>query len=129
MNLRLIPFAAVLLLTSAARAGEFNSVLKIGDDAPAWVDLPGIDEKKHSLADLKGKAVVVVVFTCNSCPVAELYEDRIMALHPASRFGDLPYHWGSRATYLRRLYYLVPYSLATAHADILAPWPLGLSQK
>ncbi|HSQ56435.1 MAG TPA: thioredoxin family protein, partial [Gemmata sp.] len=37
------------------------------------------DGKKHSLADLKDKVVVVVVFTCNSCPVAEGYEPRIIA--------------------------------------------------
>ena len=46
--------------------------------APAWIDLPGTDGKKHSLADLKDKPVVVVVFTCNSCPVGRTYEDRII---------------------------------------------------
>jgi peroxiredoxin len=68
-----------LALAGPARAGEYNDVLSIGDRAPAWVNLPGVDGKKHSLADLKGKKVVVVVFTCNSCPVAQAYEDRIIA--------------------------------------------------
>jgi peroxiredoxin len=77
MNCRMI--CLFLLAVSVSRAGEFNSVLKPGDDAPAWVELPGVDNKKHSLADLKDKPAVVVVFTCNSCPVAELYEDRIIA--------------------------------------------------
>ena len=49
-------------------AGKFNKKLDIGDTAPAWKDLEGTDGKKHALADLKGKDVVVVVFTCNSCP-------------------------------------------------------------
>jgi peroxiredoxin len=73
--------AAMVLLASAAAmsAGEFNPTLKPGDAAPAWVDLPGVDGKKHSLADLKDKDVVVVCFTCNSCPVAVDYEDRIIA--------------------------------------------------
>jgi peroxiredoxin len=62
-----------------AEAGRYNKVLSIGDAAPAWVGLPGVDGKEHSLADLKGKDVVVVVFTCNSCPIAEGYEDRIIA--------------------------------------------------
>lgn len=66
------------LLTSA-HAGTDEKVLKVGDRAPAWVDLPGIDGKKHSLADLKEKEVVVLVFTCNSCGQAEAYEDRIIA--------------------------------------------------
>jgi peroxiredoxin len=70
-------FAA--LLSTAVYAGEFNKVLSPGDAAPAWVDLEGTDGKKHSLADLKGKDVVVAVFTCNSCPAAVGYEDRIIA--------------------------------------------------
>jgi peroxiredoxin len=67
-------------LTVRLQAGEFNEVLSIGDAAPAWSDLPGVDAKKHSLADLKDKAAVVVVFTCVSCPTATDYEDRIQAL-------------------------------------------------
>ena len=61
-------------------AGQFNDVLSIGDAAPSWTDLPGVDDKTHSLADWKGKPFVVVVFTCNSCPVSNDYEDRINAL-------------------------------------------------
>src|SRR5579872_4283644 len=59
--------AAILVLaaTTLAFAGEFNSTLNIGDPAPAWTNLPGVDGKEHSLADLKAKDVVVVVFTCN----------------------------------------------------------------
>lgn len=79
---RLLPLLAIPLLAlspSAAAPGKFNKVLRPGDNAPAWTDLEGTDGKKHSLASLKGKDVVVVVFTCNSCPVAEGYEDRIIA--------------------------------------------------
>ena len=71
--------AALLALSAPAGAGKFNKVLSPGDPAPAWEGLAGTDGKKHSLADLKGKDVVVVVFTCNSCPVAEAYEDRLIA--------------------------------------------------
>ena len=46
---------------------------------PGLEDLAGVDGKRHSLADLADKDVVVVVFTCNSCPVATDYEDRILA--------------------------------------------------
>src|SRR5690606_8194054 len=66
--------------SSAVTAGEYNKVLSIGDAAPAWSDLPGTDGKLHSLADLAEKPVVVVVFTCISCPTAADYEDRIQAL-------------------------------------------------
>ncbi len=72
-----------LLLAAPLFAGEFNKVLSVGDAAPAWKDLEGTDGKKHALADLKDKDVVVVAFTCNSCAVAEAYEDRIVALAEA----------------------------------------------
>lgn len=68
-----------------AAAGEYNPVLNLGDKAPAWKDLPGIDGKKHSLAELKDKDVVVLFFTCNSCDVATEYEDRIIEV--AKKYG------------------------------------------
>ncbi len=81
--LRWLPLITLLLLgtqvtPTAAGPGKYNKVLAPGDAAPAWENLEGTDGKKHSLADLKGKDVVVVVFTCNSCPVAENYEARII---------------------------------------------------
>ena len=77
----MIRVCLVVVLTAApAAAGEAkNEVLAVGDAAPAWKDLPGVDGKAHSLADFKDKDVVVVCFTCNSCPIAADYEDRIVA--------------------------------------------------
>jgi peroxiredoxin len=69
------------LLPAAVWAGKYDTVLKIGDPAPAWNELPGIDGKQRSLADLKEKEVVVVVFTCNSCDYAVDVEQRLIALH------------------------------------------------
>ena len=77
--MRIVVMACLMLLTVPAMAGKYNSTLNIGDPAPAWTDLEGVDGKPHSLADLADKEVVVVVFTCNSCPVATDYEDRILA--------------------------------------------------
>lgn len=74
-------FIAVLIICTIhceVTAGKFGRTLDIGKPAPAWKDLPGVDGKKHSLTDLKNE-VVVVVFTCNSCPYATDYEDRIIA--------------------------------------------------
>lgn len=68
----------LLFLPLAASAGQFNKVLKLGDAAPVWKDLPGTDGKKHSLAEHASKELVVVVFTCNSCACSEEYEDRIV---------------------------------------------------
>src|SRR6202050_4023332 len=90
MRIALITIAIAASLLSSAHAGKFNDLLKIGDEAPAWVELPGVDGKKHSLADLKDKQVVVVVFTCNSCPVASDYEDRIIAFAKKYAGPDKP---------------------------------------
>ncbi|MGD9723930.1 MAG: thioredoxin family protein [Pirellulales bacterium] len=78
MRLPLTVFA-ILLCAAPVLAGKYNAVLNIGDAAPAWENLEGVDGKRHALADLADKQVVVVVFTCNSCPVATDYEDRILA--------------------------------------------------
>jgi len=85
-----IGFAAALAfcLATLAHAGKYNEKLAVGDTAPAWSDLPGTDGKRHSLADLKDKQVVVLIFTCNSCPVAVGYEDRIIAF--AKKVADKP---------------------------------------
>ena len=58
----------------------------VGDPAPEWKDLIGVDDQKHSLSELKDAKAVVVVFTCNHCPVAQAYEDRIIEL--ASTYKD-----------------------------------------
>jgi peroxiredoxin len=72
--------ALVMLLNMgpADGGGKFNKKIKIGSPAPTFVGLPGIDGKSHSLSDLKDKDVVVLVFTCNHCPVSSAYEDRLI---------------------------------------------------
>jgi len=75
--------AAVFALLIAAghleaRAAKFNKVLDIGDRAPAWKALQGTDDKQHSLSDVEAAKVVVIVFTCNHCPVARMYEQRFI---------------------------------------------------
>jgi peroxiredoxin len=72
--------AVAVILPHSLPAGEYNELLNIGDAAPSWAGLPGVDDKQHSSADFKEKNVLVVVFTCNSCPFAVAYEDRLIAL-------------------------------------------------
>lgn len=62
-----------------ATAPETKAVA-VGEAAPQWNDLEGVDGEKHSSDELKDAKGVVVVFTCNHCPVAQAYEDRIVAL-------------------------------------------------
>lgn len=63
-----------------AATADAKKGLEIGDAAPAWKDLEGVDGKKHSLADLKDAEAVAVIFTCNHCPVAKAYEERLVEL-------------------------------------------------
>lgn len=69
-----------------AIAGEFNTVLDIGDPAPKWSDLPTTDGKTSSLSDLRDSKVIVVAFTCNSCPYAVDVEQRLIEL--TKRYAD-----------------------------------------
>jgi thiol-disulfide isomerase/thioredoxin len=63
----------------AAQTNVLPPVLKIGSQAPDF-DLPGVDGKMHALKDYASSKVLVVIFSCNHCPVAEMYEDRIKQL-------------------------------------------------
>jgi peroxiredoxin len=81
--------ATSLLAAVPLEAGQYNQVLDIGDKAPAWTDLPGVDDHRHSLADLQDRRAVVVVFTCNSCPYAVDVEDRLKSLAEDYRSRDV----------------------------------------
>jgi peroxiredoxin len=72
-------FAILAPLRGHISAGEFNPKLSINDPAPIWENLPGVDGKEHSLANLDEAKPVVIAFICNSCDVATDYEDRIIA--------------------------------------------------
>jgi peroxiredoxin len=72
-------FAGGIAIDGAfAGKAKFNNVLAIGDAAPDWENLPGVDGGVHSLKDYREAKAVVVVFTCNHCPVAKMYEDRLI---------------------------------------------------
>ncbi|WP_045689474.1 thioredoxin family protein [Hymenobacter sp. AT01-02] len=43
--------------------------------------LKNVDGKLVSLADNKAAKGYIVIFTCNTCPYAQAYESRILALH------------------------------------------------
>jgi peroxiredoxin len=77
--------ALVVAVSVEVSAAKFNRVLDIGKQAPAWKSLRGVDGKTHSLDDLKKSKAVVVVFTCNHCPVAQAYEKRLIKLASETR--------------------------------------------
>ena len=71
---------SLVWLPAAAGAGKYNPVLRIGEAAPDWSGLEGIDGKPHALKDLADKEVIVVGFTCNTCEYAKDCEERLIAL-------------------------------------------------
>lgn len=52
--------------------------LKPGDPAPEFY-LPDISGRYYTLEDFKKADVLVIIFTCNHCPTAQAYEDRIIS--------------------------------------------------
>jgi peroxiredoxin len=61
-------------------ARGYAADLALGAPAPNFEALIGVDDQKHSLADYQDAPLLLVVFTCNHCPVAQAYEDRLIAL-------------------------------------------------
>lgn len=60
-----------------AQQQKLPPVLEIGAKAPDFTLPNPVDGKTYSLKDFDSAKVLVVVFTCNHCPTAEMYEDRI----------------------------------------------------
>jgi peroxiredoxin len=63
-----------------ANKKKADDKFSVGDPAPAFEGLVGTDDKKHSLEEFEEAKAVALVFTCNHCPVAKAYEDRLVAL-------------------------------------------------
>jgi thiol-disulfide isomerase/thioredoxin len=80
-NLRVFVLIVFLLLCPAINTFAQHKVetLEIGSQAPDF-NLPGVDGRNYRLADFADAKILVVVFTCNHCPTAQAYEDRIIKL-------------------------------------------------
>lgn len=72
--------ASLLLFVSVLFTTAFTvnppTPYKIGDTATDF-KLKSVDGKMYSMSDYKGAKGFIVVFTCNHCPFAKKYEDRI----------------------------------------------------
>jgi len=56
-----------------------ESTIRLGAPAPDF-DLPGVDNRRYSLASFAAKPVLVVIFSCNHCPYVKDYETRMVAI-------------------------------------------------
>lgn len=71
----------MLSIAMGAWGADDNKIttLDIGDPAPPF-ELPGVDGRDYRLQDFADADILAVVFTCNHCPTARAYEDRIKGL-------------------------------------------------
>src|ERR1700730_12098431 len=76
MKTLLIISLLVLSLASMAQSGN----LKPGTIAPD-LSLKNVDGENISFASFRDAKGYIVVFTCNTCPVARAYEQRIIELN------------------------------------------------
>ncbi len=75
--------AWVIAFTISAQSG-----FKVGDKASDF-NLKGVDDNMHSLASMTDAKGFIVTFTCNTCPYAVMYEDRLVSLQ--NEFGPKGY--------------------------------------
>jgi len=75
----LFTLAVVFLIAAAFTPVTDNPGYDIGDIATDF-KLKNIDGKMVSLSDYKDASGFIVIFTCNTCPYAVKYEDRIIEL-------------------------------------------------
>ena len=71
--------AFTILLSQTAWAFEDPQTLAIGSPAPDF-SLPATDGKTYTLRDFASSKILLIVFTCNHCPTAQAYEERIKQL-------------------------------------------------
>jgi peroxiredoxin len=76
---RLLGITFLFVVAVASTLAETHPILPIGSVAPDF-SLPGTDGKTHRLSDYAASPILVVVFTCNHCPIAQMYEQRIERL-------------------------------------------------
>src|SRR6266853_2384366 len=79
VKMKIRVYVVMILAAFAARGAEEHPTLAIGSPAPDFA-LPGIDGETHKLSDYSGSQLLAIIFTCNHCPTAQLYEGRIKKL-------------------------------------------------
>jgi glutathione peroxidase-family protein len=76
-------FAIITFFCLAATKFETSNKItgyKVGDKV-ADFSLKNIDGKMVSMSNFKDAKGFIIVFTCNHCPFAKMYEDRIISLN------------------------------------------------
>ena len=53
---------------------------RIGDEAPAFMNLPRTDGKRYSLSSFNADPVMAIVFLANGCPTVKGYAERLLSI-------------------------------------------------
>ena len=69
-----------MLLPSDHRRPILRSKPLFPDRTAPDFSLPGVDGKTYTLKSFEKAKVLVIIFSCNHCPTAQAYEDRIIAV-------------------------------------------------
>jgi peroxiredoxin len=77
---KLLSLVLISIMSLALYAQTSHPILAVGSKAPDFA-LPGVDGRIHKLSDYANSPVLVVVFTCDHCPIAQMYESRIEKLY------------------------------------------------
>ncbi|NAS11797.1 thioredoxin family protein [Poritiphilus flavus] len=90
-NLKTFGLVLFVILLSSFTSGTTEAVegYDIGDYATDF-KLKNVDGKMVSLADFEDAKGFLVIFTCNTCPYAVAYEDRIIALDKKYKEQGVP---------------------------------------
>ncbi|MEO6330069.1 MAG: redoxin family protein [Ginsengibacter sp.] len=72
-------FVSINFIFPQQTFADDHKTLEIGSQAPDF-KLPGTDGKNYSLSSFKSAKILVIVFTCNHCPTAQAYEERLINL-------------------------------------------------
>ena len=79
MKKLIIPIVLSTIFILTANAPREEGGLSVGDNAPDF-KLKNIDGNTVSITDYSDAKGLIITFTCNTCPYAVGYEDRIIAL-------------------------------------------------
>ncbi len=76
--MRRLILAVMLMSAGLVYAADEPAIrtLAIGQPAPDF-KLPGVDGRDYTLAGFRSAKVLVIVFTCNHCPTAQAYQERL----------------------------------------------------
>src|SRR3974390_2990038 len=69
----------LLTVVALAHSEEEHPTLAVGSQAPDF-NLHGVDGRYWALKDFADARILVIIFTCDHCPTAQYYEERIKQL-------------------------------------------------